>query len=169
MNKCVSGKETLDLFWRFEPLHLAFSTSVWPMRVFRAVIQIATLSVFNFWKHLALCHPVAWQLVDNNHARYILKTFQQPSEEPLRGFGVPSRLNEDVEYDTVLIHRAPKIVLHSSDPDEHLIEMPLVAGPWTAAAQTVGKGLAELLAPTPNRLVGEDHAPFRQKQLNPAG
>jgi hypothetical protein len=25
MNKCVSGKEILSLFWRFEPLHLAFS------------------------------------------------------------------------------------------------------------------------------------------------
>ena len=48
----------------------------------------------------------------------------------------------------------------------NLIKVPLVAGPRTAAAQTVGKGLAELLAPAPNRLVGEDHAPFGQEQLN---
>jgi hypothetical protein len=49
---------------------------------------------------------------------------QPTSEELLRGFGVPSRLSEDVEHDTVLIHRAPKIVLHASDPDELPLTMP---------------------------------------------
>jgi hypothetical protein len=28
----------------------------------------------------------------------------------------------------VLIHRAPEIMLHTADPDEHLIQMPGVSG-----------------------------------------
>jgi hypothetical protein len=40
-------------------------------------------------------------------------------------------LNEDVEYDTVLIHGTPKIILRALDPDEHLVKChlsPAVAG-----------------------------------------
>jgi hypothetical protein len=42
----------------------------------------------------------------------------------------------------VLIHAAPKIVLHAMDPDEHLVQVPLVPGPWPSAAQAVGKAPA---------------------------
>ena len=31
VDECVSGKEVLSLLWRFESLHLAFSTSSWSM------------------------------------------------------------------------------------------------------------------------------------------
>jgi hypothetical protein len=60
-----------------------------------------------------------------------LKAFEQPSEETLRGLGIPPGLNQDVEHDTVLVHRAPKIMLYALDPDEHLIKVPLVTGPRT--------------------------------------
>ena len=50
MNKCVGGKEILSLFWRFESLHLPFSTPCRPMRVFRAVVQIPTLTMSNLGK-----------------------------------------------------------------------------------------------------------------------
>jgi hypothetical protein len=60
-------------------------------------------------KQLALSHAVASQLIGHDHARYILKTLQQPSEESLCGFGTPAWLNEDAENDTMLIHRTPKI------------------------------------------------------------
>jgi hypothetical protein len=122
--------------------------------------------MFDLGKQLAPGHAVAAKFIGNDHARDILKSLQQPSKEAFHSFCIPPWLNEDVEHDTVLIHRAPKIVLHSLDPDEHFIKMPLVAGTRTAAAQTAGKGLAELLAPTPDRLAGEDHASFRQKQFN---
>jgi hypothetical protein len=35
-----------------------------------------------------------------------------------------------------------------------------------AAAQTAGKGLAELLAPAPDRLIGGDNASFSQEQFD---
>jgi hypothetical protein len=66
----------------------------------------------------------------------------------------------------VLIHAAPKIVLHALDPDEHLVQVPLVPGPWPSAAQAVGKASAEFLAPAPNSLIGNDSATFSQEQLD---
>jgi hypothetical protein len=42
----------------------------------------------------------------------------------------------------------------------------LVPGSWPAAAQAICEGLAKLLAPLTNRLMGDDNATFSQKQLN---
>jgi hypothetical protein len=85
-----------------------------------------------------------------------------------RGLGVPPRLNEDVEYDADLIHGPPKIVLHTLDTNEYLVEVPFVPGPWPAAAQAAGKALAKFPTPTPHRFVGDDDAPLGQQELNVA-
>ena len=89
MDECVSGKEVLSLPGRFESSHLAFSTSCRPMRVFRAIVQISTLSVFNLRKQLAPRHAMASQFIGHDHARRILKTLQQPSKEAFGGVGIP--------------------------------------------------------------------------------
>ena len=114
--------------------------------------------MFNLRKQLTLSHAVASQLIGHDHTPHILKAFQQPSEETLCCFGIPPWLNEYVEHNALLIHGAPQIVLHTLDPDEHFIEVPFVSRPGPAAAQTAGKGLAELLAPAPDRLIGSDNA-----------
>jgi hypothetical protein len=95
-----------------------------------------------------------------------LKAFQPPSNEVYSGFGTSPRLDEDVKHDAFLIHRAPEVMLDALDPDEHLIKVPLVPGPRTAAAQVVGEALAEFLAPTPNGLMGDDNAPLGQWEFN---
>src|SRR5882757_6403418 len=59
MDECVSGEKVLGLPRRFESLHLAFSTSCRPMGVFRAIVQISTLSVFNLREQLAPRHAIA--------------------------------------------------------------------------------------------------------------
>ena len=56
--------------------------------------------------------------------------------------------------------------LHAPASDEDLIEVPLVLAPWPAAAQAAGKRPAELLAPAPHGLIGDDDAPLGQKQLD---
>jgi hypothetical protein len=115
---------------------------------------------------MAPCHAVASQLVGHDHPRHILQTLEQAPEETPGGCGIAPHLNEDVEYNTLLIYGAPQIVLHALDPDEHLVKVPLVARPWPAAAHTIGKALTEFLAPAPNGLIGDDNATFGQKQLN---
>ena len=92
--------------------------------------------MFNLGKQLALSRTVTSQLVSHDHARHILKAFQQAPKEAFGGTGAPPWLNEDVEHDAVLIHGAPKIVLHTLNPNEHLIKVPLVTSPWTTAART---------------------------------
>ena len=95
--------------------------------------------MFDLGKQFALSHTVASQLIGHDHARNILKAFQQTSEETFGSFGIPPWLSEDVEHDAVLVHGTPKIVLHAPNPDEHLIEVPLVSGPWTSAAGAGGR------------------------------
>ena len=87
-------------------------------------------------------------------------------EETLGSVGITPILNQTVEHDAVLIHRAPEIVLHAPDLDEDLIEVPLVPAPWPAVAQAAGKRLAEFLAPAPHGIIGDDDAPLGEKQLD---
>ena len=117
-------------------------------------------------QQLALRNAVTSQLVGHDHSRHILQALQQSPEEPLGGFAIAPVLNQNVEDNTVLIHGTPEIVLHALDPDEHLIQVPFVARSWPAAAQTIGEALAEFLAPSPNRLIGDDNPTLSQKQLN---
>ena len=49
--------------------------------------------MFDFWQQLALSHAVTSELIGHDHARHILKDFQQPFEETLRGFAIPPRLS----------------------------------------------------------------------------
>ena len=136
------------------------------MRVLSTIVEVATLSVLDIGQQMTLRHPIASQLVGDDHSRHVLQALQQTPEEPLGSFPITSLLDQNIEDDTVLIHGTPKIMLNAQDPDEHLVEVPLVARSGTAAAQTTGKVPAEFLAPAPHRLVGDDDAALSQKQLN---
>ena len=87
-------------------------------------------------------------------------------EEPLGGFRIPSVLHEDIEDHAALIHGTPQIMLNALDPDEHLIEVPLVARLRPLASQTIGKALTKFVAPAPHRLIGNDDTPLSQKQFH---
>ena len=93
VDECMRGEEVVGLLRRFETLHLALAAACRTMRVFRAIVQISALSMFGFWKQLALSHAVASQLIGHDHARHILKAFQQSSEESLCCFGISPWLN----------------------------------------------------------------------------
>jgi hypothetical protein len=88
-----------------------------------------------------------------------------PKEE-FGGFGITPWLNEDIDPGAVLIHGGPKIMLHVLDPDEYLVEVPLILWPRSAAAQTVGEALPEFLAPSRNGLKGDHDDSFNQKRLD---
>jgi hypothetical protein len=136
------------------------------MRVFRAVIQIPALPVFDLGKQLALCYNIASQFVGDDHTRNILKAFQQPAKEPFGRVAVSPSLNKDVEHYAFLIHSTPKIVLYSVDSDEHLVHVPFVSGAWPSASKVAREGLPKLLAPLTDRLIGDDDATFSHEQLN---
>ena len=103
------------------------------MGVLNAVVEVAALPMLDIGQQLALSYPIAPELVGDDHSRRILLARQQTLEEPLGCFRIPSVLHEDVEDYAALIHGAPQVMLNTLDPDEHLIEVPLVSRPRTAA------------------------------------
>src|ERR1700750_89802 len=46
---------------------------------------------------------------------------------------IPSALNKDFENLALIIDRAPQVHMLAGDPDDHLVEMPAIARPRTAA------------------------------------
>ncbi len=114
----------------------------------------------------SLRHAIASQLVGHDYPRHILQAPEKPLEEALGGFPITPLLDQNIQDDTILINGSPQIMLDALDPDEYFVEVPLVARPGTAAAQTISKALAEFLAPAPYRLVGDNDGPLSQQQLN---
>ena len=96
------------------------------MRVLSAIVEVAALSVLNVWQHLAFRCAVAPQLVGHDHTRHILQAAKQPFEEPLCRLRISTTLYKDVEHDAILVHRAPEVLKLPLDPDEDLVQMPLV-------------------------------------------
>ena len=68
---------------------------------------------------------------------------------------IPSRLHEDVEDVTVLIHGAPQVLLATLDRYEHLVEMPGVSEPATSASQSARIFRTEPSTPLPDGLIGD--------------
>jgi hypothetical protein len=72
-------------------------------------------------------------------------------------------LHEDIQYVTLLIDRAPQIVLLALDRQKHLIHMPLVAKPRTTATELISILLAKFATPLANRLIGHADATLKQE------
>src|SRR5260370_7057179 len=117
------------------------------MRHLSAIVEIAALAVLDPRQDLAFGGGVALEVVCGDHRGKMPEALQQLAEEP-RGRGcVAAALDQNVEDISVLVDRAPKIVLLAADPDEHLVHVPLVAGLWPAPLQGIGEAPAEAQAP----------------------
>src|SRR3984893_12143854 len=136
------------------------------MRHLSAIVEIAALAVLDPRQDLTFGGGVALELVSDDHPRNIPQALQQLAEEPRgRGCAAPA-LDQNVEDISVLVDRAPKIVLLAADPDEHLVHVPLVAGLWPAPLQRIGEDPTEAQAPLADPLVANDDPTRRQDQLN---
>ena len=79
-------------------------------------------------QHFANRRWIAGQLVGDHHARLKADTVNNLPKEAFGGLLITSRLHEDVEHDAVLIDRPPEPVAFTVDLEQHLVQMPLVAG-----------------------------------------
>ena len=121
------------------------------MRVLGPIVQISALSVLDARKQLTPSDTITPQLVGHDHPWDVLQTLQKPPEEALRGAAIAPGLNQDVEHNTILIDRAPKVLPHALDPDEDFVQVPLVPWPRPVAAQAVSETRTEFLAPASHR------------------
>jgi hypothetical protein len=109
---------------------------------------------------------MSYTFVGDDHPRYRAGRLHQAAEEaPGCGF-VPAVLHEDIQHVAVLVDGPPHVLQLAVDLEEDLVQMPLVARPGPAAAQSVRVGLAERGAPAADGLVGHDDAAQEQEFLD---
>jgi hypothetical protein len=132
--------------------------------ILRSVIEIPVLAVLHPRENLPLRCAVAFQLVRDDHARYIRQPLEEFAEEFLRRFLVPTTLDENIQDDVaVLVHGTPEVVPCPIDRQKHLIQMPFIARPWAPVTQLIGIGLPKLPAPLPDRFIRHEDPTGKQQ------
>ncbi len=141
-----------------EPSHSPLSLTRRLMRVLCAVAQVPVLPVGDTRHYDSFCGAVAAQLVRNDHAWLASGGTEQLTEEPHRSKSIPFRLYKDVEHNAVLIDCSPEVVSDAVDLQEDLVQMPFISGSGSPSSEAVGILFAELVAPTPDGLVADQHS-----------
>jgi hypothetical protein len=122
--------------------------------------------VLDIRQDLAFRHTVTFQLVGDEDARRVLQALQETLEEALRRPGIAACLDQDIKHDAVLINGAPEIMQIALDPNEYLVQVPLVTRLGSAPTKAIREAHAKLHAPAPDALVGDEHTALRQEQLD---
>jgi len=77
-----------------------------------------------------------------------------------------SALNKDFEHLAFKIDCAPQVYMPAGDPDDHLVEMPAIARPRTAAPQPSCDNRPEFQHPAAHRLVRDIKPALGEKLLH---
>jgi len=109
-------------------------------------------------KNCALGCFVALEVVGADHARPGGQALEQRANELFRGPLVPPTLDHHLQDVPLLLHRPPQIEMLPLARHKHLLQVPLVPRPGTAATEVVSLRLAVLAAPFPHRFRGHAHA-----------
>src|SRR3954468_19541271 len=123
------------------------------MRDLRPVVQVPALPVLDAGQDFPLRSSITLQLVGHDHTRHVPQAFQQLPEKALGRFGAAPALHQDVEHGAVLVDRPPEVAELAPDPDEDLVQVPLVARTRPALLERVGEGATEAQAPGADALV----------------
>ena len=159
LHDTVNRREPLELSGRLETSYLALPLSGRLMGDLRAVVRVLIGAVKHRRHHRATGGRVAAELVGDQASRHVPLVLQSRAKEAHRGVPIPSRLHEDVEDITGLIHGAPQVLLATLDRDEHLVEMPGVAEPVTSAPQSARILRTKPPTPLPDGLIGDFDTP----------
>ena len=98
------------------------------MRVLTAVVEVATLVVFDPGQDLALRRAVALQLIRDDDPRYIPQALEQLAKKLLRRLLIAPALYQDVERVIVLVDSAPQVMALAIDRQEDLTKYHLSPG-----------------------------------------
>src|SRR5262249_23109551 len=150
----VGREEALSVARGLEPLHPLLPLAGGLVRILGAVIEISVLTMFYARQNFAFGRFVALELVSDDHAWDVRHAFEEFGKDLRARPLIPRAFNQDIKDVPVLIDRPPQIVMLALDGQKHLIQMPLVTRPGTAAPQLVSVLLAKLVAPLPNRFIG---------------
>ncbi len=133
----------------------------WLMRILGPIVLSLVLAVLNTRHDFSSRSTVAPQLVCDDHSRDIPQSFQELAEEFLSRLLISAALDQDIQHIAILIHCTPEVMETTIDLEEHLVEMPSIAGSRRSAAQAVGVSLTELEAPFSDSLIAERQTAHR--------
>jgi hypothetical protein len=133
------------------------------MGVLTPIIEIAALTVLYARENLALRRAIAFEFIGDDHAWHVEQAFEELAEEPLGRVLIASALHENVEDVVVLIDSAPQVMPLTTDCQEDLVQVPLVARLRTPLSQPIGVVLPKLATPLANGFVGHRDAAFEQE------
>ena len=117
LDDAVYRRKALQMGGGLEAAHLPLALSGRLMRHFGAVVRIAVRAVGDRWHHPSVRGRIAPQLIRNQAARETALPLQQLPEEPDGRVPIPSRLDQNVEEVTVLVHRSPQVLLATVEGD----------------------------------------------------
>src|SRR3989449_7743023 len=154
-NGAIRRQKPLSMARRFKPLHAIFALPRGPMRVLTAVVEIATLAVFDPGQDLALRRAVALQLIRDDDPRYIPQALEQLAKKLLRRLLIAPALHQDVEHVIILIHGTPQVMALPVDRQKYLVEVPFVAWLGTSTLQPIRVVLSTLQTPLADGFMGD--------------
>ncbi len=147
LHDTVNRREPLELSGRLETPHLALPLTRRVVGDLGSIVRVLIGDVDHRRHHGAVRGGVGAQLVGDQSSRDTALGFQQRPKESDGCSPIPVRWHEDVQDVTVLVDRAPQILLATLDRDEHLVEMPGISHPTAAAPQPPRVHRTEPLVP----------------------
>jgi hypothetical protein len=133
------------------------------MRILRADIEVAMLTMFHPRQEFPLGGTVAFQFVRDDHAGHVCQSLEQLAEELPRGFLGPTALHKYIQHSTVLIDSPPQVVSFALNREKHLVQVPLVPRLRLSATELIGIGSPKLAAPLADGFIRHDHPAGEQE------
>jgi hypothetical protein len=121
----VSAEEELRRSGRFEALHLAFASSHHLVRVRRPIVGSQSAVMPGAKAEISERCDVRAELVGDDHRRHDALPLQQFLDQLQRRAPVASTLHQKIDNLALVVDRAPEVHLLATDPDHHLVEMPM--------------------------------------------
>ena len=135
LHHAVYRREPLHVGGRREAPHLALPLTRRVVGDLGSIVRVLIRDVDHGRHYGAARGGVGAQLIGDQSSRETALGVQQLPKESDGCSPIPMRLHEDVQDVTVLVDRAPQILLATLDRDEHLVQIPRVAQATPAAPQ----------------------------------
>ena len=136
------------------------------MRILGSVVGSLAVDMFCREAECPKCRRVGPKLVCHNPARCETVLLEQLLHQSFGGFRIAPALDEEVQNFTFIVNRTPKPVAFSPNNDDHLVEVPMIAGPRSAPAQIGGDRQSKLQKPASDSLIGDINASFSEHVLD---
>ncbi len=136
------------------------------MRNLGAVVGILLGIVGDAWQDRSTGSSIALQLVGDDPEWLLALTAQQSAKEPLGCPLMTSRLQQNINDVTILIHGTPKILLLAVDSNEEFVQIPGITEAALLLLKTSGIVESEFPAPLADGFIGNNYSAFGQKIFN---